>query len=395
MVLRNKNMEKRQALLVVAGGRAVPNVLSLLWLQPQVVRVILSEQGWDYQQAFKDIALSIPDCQIEIIPDVDAYNFDACVEACQNACKLSADTPGSADEWEWTFDITSAPKITGIAAYEVAKQKSIPCWHVDAQRDRHVSLVKPVKIDTSKFFHLTIDDYMKAQHRTWKLSPGPTSNYRERVKNWAGLARALATSPDTIELLVPLRDKKPDDVVLLPMHLTGSSLLQSIVDEGLLEIQQSPDGTMTCWFTSEEAAKFIGTGDWLEFYVWHEAIASGLADDSHCQWGCSIFDGSVEKELDLTLMYKAQLIVAECKAEQNPYQAKRGYLHKLQAKADVLGGSYVCKLFITNQRAIGDNFKSFCDQAEQYKIVVITGEKLPEIGQILKKEAAKPTYQRI
>jgi len=388
-------IEKKKALLVVAGGRAIPNVLSLLWLKPQLVRIILSEQGWDHQQAFKDIALSIPGCQIELIPNVDAYNFDVGMEACQNACRLDPDKHGPIDEWEWIFDITSAPKVTGIAAYEVAKQNGISCWHVDAQRDRHVSLVKHIKMDTTKFFYLTIDDYMKAQHRTWKLATGPKASYRKIVEDWAGLARALAASPDTIELLAPLRDKKPFDVITLPASLVRSSLLQLIVDEKLLEVRGSSDSRMTCWFTSEEAAKFIGTGDWLEFYVWYEAVNSRLADSSHCQWGCSIFDGSVEKELDLVLMYKAQLTVAECKAEQNPYQAKRRHLDKLEAKANVLGGSYVCKLFITNQLRVGDNFQSFCDQAEQYKIVVITGEQLPEMAQILKKEATKPTYQRI
>src|SRR5205823_5141882 len=141
-----------------------------------------------------------------------------------------------------------------------------------------------------------------------------TPSYRKIIKNWAGLARALAASPDTIELLAPLRDKKPYDVVPLPTHLAQSSLLRTIGDEGLLEIQGLP-GAITCRFTSQEAADFIGTGDWLEFYAWQEAINSGFADDSHCQWGCSIFDGSVEKEIDLVLMYKAQLIIAECKAE--------------------------------------------------------------------------------
>lgn len=383
-------MKKKKALLVVAGGRAVPNVLSLLWLQPQVVRVILSEQGWDHKQAFEDIVHSIPGCQIDTIPDVDAYDFHTCLEACRNACRPYPD-----DEWEWTFDITSAPKITGIAAYEIAKQKGVSCWHADAQRDRHVSLVKQVEIDTARFFHLTLDDYMKAQHRTWRLSTGPKPNYRELVKKWADIARELAVSLDTMELLTSLRDKKPNDVIFLPTHLIRSPLLQSAVDEGLLDVKGLHTNTVTCKFLSEEAAKFMGTGDWLEFYVWHEAMRIGIADEFHCQWGCSIFDGPVEKELDLALMYKAQLIVAECKAEQNPYKAERGHLHKLQAKANVLGGSYVCKLFITSQRPIGDSFKPFCDQAEQYKIVVVTGEKLSEIGQILEKEATKPTYQRI
>ncbi|MBE3560240.1 MAG: DUF1887 family protein [Ktedonobacteraceae bacterium] len=330
-------MEKKKALLIVAGGRAIPNVLSLLYLRPQVVRVILSKEGWDHKQAFVDIARSIPDCQIDIIADIDAYDFNICLEACQNACEPYPD-----DEWEWTFDITSAPKITGIAAYEVAKQKGVSCWHADAQRERHVSLVKPVEIDTARFFHLTLDDYMKAQHRIWAIPQGPVPDYRQIVTKWADITKELVASPDTIELLTLLHDKKPGDTVPLPAHLIYSPLLQSIANKGLLEIDRLRYGVITGEFTSKQAAKFLGTGDWLEFYVWNEAVSTKLDDDSnftdefHCQWGCSIFDGPVEKELDLALMYKAQLILAECKAEQNPYLAKRGHLHKLQAKANVL-----------------------------------------------------------
>src|SRR5260221_346841 len=102
-------MEKSQALLVVAGGRAIPNVLSLLWIKPQVVRVLLSKEGWGSQQAFEDIANSLPNCQIEFIPEIDAYDFDLGLSAC-----LKAIEPYPETEWEWIFDITSAPKVTGI-----------------------------------------------------------------------------------------------------------------------------------------------------------------------------------------------------------------------------------------------------------------------------------------
>lgn len=383
-------MERKKALLVIAGGRGAPDVLPLHWIQPQLVRVILSKQGWDYKDAFIDKAHSIPGCQIDVIPDVDAYDLDAGIKACREACEPYPDT-----DWDWTFTIGSAPKITGIAAYEVAKEKGIPCWHIDVQGEHLISLVKTVEVDKEKFFHLTLDDYMKIQHRTWKINPGPTGTYRETVKNWAGIVRELVVSPDTAELLAPLRDKKVGVEVHLPSRLTRTTPLQAMVGERLITVRQGAMGNTICTFTSEEAAKFIGTGDWLEFYVWHEAVRSGLADDLHCQWGCSIFDGPVEKELDLALMYKAQLIVAECKAERSPYQAPRGHLHKLQAKANVLGGLYVCKLFITSQQAVGDSYKSFKEQAEQYKIVVVTKERLPEIGQILRREATTPSYQRI
>lgn len=398
-------MEKKKALLVVAGGRAVPDVQVLFWVKPQVVRVITSERGWPFKDAFIDIAQSMG-CQVDVIPGIDAYDLNTCLQACRDACEPYPDT-----EWDWAFSIGSSPKITGIAAYEVAKEKGISCWHADAQSDRAVSLVKPVTVDTEKFFHLTLDDYMQIQHRTWKLGgPTDTTSYRDSVKKWAGIARELATlnSSETLELLSLLYAKgstkecnigKEFD---LPQHLVTSPPLQLLEGGGLLKIREIGPGETKCRFSSVAAAQFVGTGDWLEFYVWHAVVSSGLADEQHCQWGCKVEDIGIDKdsrvdnEFDLMFMYKAQLIVAECKAEQDPFRGRKNHLGKLEAKANALGGSYVSKIFITNQPAMGDgSYPAFEERAKHYKIVVVTAENLPEIGQILKREAERPTYPRI
>ena len=76
-------MERKRALLVLAGGRAAPDVLSLLYLQPQLVRVIISKEGWKAKQAFQDIARALPSCTVDIIPDVDAYDLEASMKACR------------------------------------------------------------------------------------------------------------------------------------------------------------------------------------------------------------------------------------------------------------------------------------------------------------------------
>ena len=127
-------------------------------------------------------------------------------------------------------------------------------------------------------------------------------------------------------------------------------------------------------FSSSEAAQFTGIGDWLEVYVWHEVKQRGFADDY--QWGCKVSDGQVENELDLAVLYKAQLLIAECKTDQNPFQGRRNYLGKLDAIANLLGGTYVTQVFITNQYGTEDSYNVFCEQAKQRNIVV-TAEALP------------------
>jgi hypothetical protein len=397
-------MRKKIALLVVAEGRAVSDVLALFYVKPQAVHVITSKEGWDSQHAFIDIARCMG-CQLDI-QSIDAYNFEACLQACRNSYASLSD-----EEWDWIFTISSSPKITGIAAYEVAKEKGISCWHVDAQRNHVVSLVKPVEIDKDKFFHLTLDDYMQIQHRIWKLEgPTDTDSYRDSVKKWATIARELtmSNSPQAAELLSLLYTKgsakryRTGEEFDLPPHLVPTITLKLLEDRGLLNVRRMLSGKTMGSFASVAAAQFIGTGDWLEFYVWHSAMNFGLADEQHCQWSCKVegfgmnTDCKVENEFDVVLMYKAQLIVAECKAEYNPFKEEKNYLGKLEAKANVLGGSYVSKIFITNQIATGNSsYKPFSKRAEQYKIVVVTGENLDEVGQILKREAERPTYPRI
>ncbi len=54
-------MAVKKALLVVAGGRATPDVLGLYCVQPQLVIILTSEQGWDGEDAFLEIAYSFPE----------------------------------------------------------------------------------------------------------------------------------------------------------------------------------------------------------------------------------------------------------------------------------------------------------------------------------------------
>jgi hypothetical protein len=248
---------------------------------------------------------------------------------------------------------------------------------------------------------------MKAQHRTWKIKD---TVYRTHVKRWAAITRELVRSSTTLELLPNFYRKKKElrtlpgqkemlDItsqeIPFPDHMMDSALMRSLEEAELITIERQNGRNTICHFASTEAAKFIGTGDWLEFYVWNEVINAGLADDKHCQWGCLVYDGEIEKEFDLVLIYKAQLIIAECKAVQYPFKARDQYIPNLAAKTNVLGGSYVSKVFITNQPAAGDSLQPFMKQADQYQIRVVTAEELPDIARIMDQEAKNPKYRRI
>ncbi len=393
-------MEK--ALLVVAGGRGVPDVLPLLYLQPKLVLTITSTDGWDGEKPFLDIASALPFCKVEKPVYVDAYDLDTCIKACRKLCDRYSGT-----EWEWTFTITSAPKVLAIAAYEIAKEKNIPCLHFDAQRDKIAHLARWVDIDKKKFFHLSFEDYVKIQGRTCEKKPGPTSDYRERAQEWTDIAQEMALSQDTALLMPILYTSKKNsdkaDAVNLPISLGDlekSPLVQFLVDRGML--YRSSIGTYH--FASTNSAQFIGTGDWLEIYVLHQTEIAKLADD--CRWAYSIIKDmpnplsdnpkqtKLYLEIDIAVMYHAQLVIAECKAVDKPFRGDNKFLRDIDAVADLLGRTYVGKVFVTNQLGEGQSYETFRHQAEDRNIIVVTKEELHNVGNILKTAATKPKYQR-
>src|SRR2546421_3952634 len=172
-------MDSKKVLLVAAGGRPMPDVLALFYVQPQIVVIVTSEEGWLGENAFVEIATGRPNHEfLDFVRNVNAYKFNECEQACtQTAFEIVQKVFPDTDYClEWTFAIGSAPKITGIAAYEVAKKRGIPCLVLDAQHEKFTSLVKELKTDIDvnehELFHPDIPSYMRIQRRTYRIHKG-------------------------------------------------------------------------------------------------------------------------------------------------------------------------------------------------------------------------------
>ncbi|GAC1460684.1 MAG: hypothetical protein PVSMB2_21360 [Ktedonobacteraceae bacterium] len=175
-------------------------------------------------------------------------------------------------------------------------------------------------------------------------------------------------------------------------YLASSFLAQELERLNVINIESHTEQEITFAFTSSLYAKFVGTGDWLEVYVWNETNKEDFADD--CQWGYEI-QSTANNELDVVLTYKAQLIFAECKTENEPFHGRTSHLDTVNTKAEMLGRTYVSKIFITNESKTRNGYVNFTEQAKLRSIVVLTQEDLPDIGRIMKREALTPTYPRI
>ena len=387
-------MEKKKVLFVIAGGRATPDVLALFYVQPQVVVYLTSEEGWLDEEAFVQIAHSMIVVEkVYPVRNVSAYNFEEATKSCLDACE-----PYPEAEWDAAFSISSGPKLSSIAAYEVARQKNVPCLFINTQHETIVSLTKSIKPPEVNLFHLDVEEYMRIQHRTYRQHLYKTAMYRHMAEAWGDMAKTVALCADGPAFTILMHDYinneyRRGEPVKIPEGLAQSPLLQALRDTyRVIDLTRNERDEMCCSFTSDEAAQFLGTGDWLEVYVWHEAVQAAFADD--CRWGYQISNGRAENELDLALTCKAQLVIGECKTDRNPFKGKRVYLDTLDSNAHLLGGNYVTKLFITHQSSSLEGYPFFKEQADKRHIVVLTAEDLPNIGAILKREALTPTYPR-
>src|SRR5438132_769306 len=135
-------MEK--ALLILFGGRIIPNVLTILHLKPQIIVPIVSEDELKRLDAFKkgvDDLLQKERHSCEWLDSksgesfvIKAHNHGDIKQICEKVVKENKD-------YEWTFNITSGTSIMSIGAYEAAQKlkeegTSISCWYLNTARRR-------------------------------------------------------------------------------------------------------------------------------------------------------------------------------------------------------------------------------------------------------------------
>ncbi|GHO49665.1 Card1-like endonuclease domain-containing protein [Ktedonospora formicarum] len=385
--------EKKKALLIIAGGRALPDAIAFFYVKPEIVVYIKSEEGWDFEKGFIDVVESSSICkECQPISDINAYSLAAGQKACEQAIQLYP-------EADWTITIGAGPKVTGIAAYEFAKQRNIPCLYISTLYDKLVSVERDVIVEApAETFHPNVEMYMKLYHRT--CSPHHMEKipkYRSLVESWSHIANELALSKYTADFTVVMHDKKVGEIGFISdPDLAASPLLELLSNTyKLIKLDTDATGSITCQFTSPAAAQFLGTGDWLELYAWNEVptIVDGkrFVDDHQRAWYVS--DGQAKKELDLLIMYKAQIIIGECKTGKGAFGSN--HIDKLHSISHWLGGRAVTKLLITDQPKSRRSYQSLKDLAHQLGVVIITREDLPQLRDVLKRQIERPTFPRI
>ena len=404
----------KKGLLMLFGGRSMPNMLTVIHEMPNVIIPIISR---DMKNQITDLVDSIEKLfegkNHEFVVDtsylVDAFDW----KQVQTKCIEAVDS--HVEVVDWIFNITAATTLMSIGAYEAAKELtlrpekcSLRCWYLDTN---HTNLVKLVGGDRDngkdeEIFHLTVEQYVAVYNS--RLASGISEEQRKQSEeHWLPFVHILIENPSYIDGLKEVikqvkKNNAPKKEMgyiskIIPTSEETYALLKEASNFNLIH-KLTKDEKYIHFEISNVELGFLD-GAWLEAYVWDEA--RNLNQFSDCQWNQRIVDNKKlddrdsKNELDVSMIYKAQLIIAECKTGTDDL-LKSDNIYKLDAVAGILGGKFVSKIFITSSpipeetdRERLRQHKKFREKAEDHSIEVITREGLPNIREILEKQTRK------
>ena len=183
----------------------------------------------------------------------------------------------------------------------------------------------------------------------------------------------------------------------------GRRLLRELAMQHILSgVTEWPDGSVTYAIPAAGEQAFLN-GAWLEEYVWEVAEElrrqePGLFDATGK--GVVFRSGSAVREIDFIALRGGVPLIASCKSGTDPWQKQD--LDEVAAIAQLLGGSYAIRLFITHQPPptssypnTADPYVQFQEQASRQRVVLISGQELGRLAEILRKEMLTPTYKLV
>ena len=391
----------RRVTVLVLGGRLTPNLVGVLALRPAAVEFIVSKDTpTRYEEAYEVLG-QIADLDRSAKPQyLSAYDFvtnrDACLAVAQKHTNA-----------EIIYDISSAPKIMGFAAYEVARFLHQRAIIVDTANGRLIDLVPPstapvpIEIDLAQYLAC----YGRRPEPTFDFKKLSVSQ-RQAIDAASYLATAGRAAVEAMDKLRSWSQGKGKRTIPFkktqPLSSGARDVLRRLESFGLItNLREQPDGRVQYTILTDMDWKYL-EGAWLEVYVWHQVLqcrdeqGQPMFQESQVGLSFEIPSNGARKQIDVGYVYHGQMIHVSCKTGSKPF--KTAYLDEIRAVSSLIGGRFTSRLFVTNAfppPETDPNYAHFLDQAKDREIVVVTGKELPEVGAILKEQALRPTYSRI
>ncbi len=390
-------MTEKVMLLLVGGRSATATIMGALQFINEVDRVkfLLCEHKDNLYLTFQKniirlLRASKPDLFCDDAHDVkivDGNDFDQVTMAIAQLCD---------EDTELRYvNLTSVPQSMSFAVYNYLREKhpqALP-FSVYTHTSQLIPLV-PGKKTQSLTKKLTVDDYVTACDTAvfqYKFDVNQLSCTPEQAQI---LARTFAESGiQTDKLLAFIRRagetiKTPKTILIpkskLPKNVNLEELRQFLqhLREANLISQFKEQETQFAYRVETQYDHAFLYGDWLEYYVYLNAKEAGF-DSVEMSVELQDYKG----EVDVFAVHNANALICECKTGKHTTND----LARLESKATKLGGNYCTRLFITTAPEITPEFRS---QAANRRIVVVSGNTLPQINQKLKQEMDRPTYSR-
>lgn len=363
------------------GGRPVPNMLAILHLNPDRLYVIVSEDslgaGGNYEKLINALPKRLrPDKPCSVKP----YILTETIRRCRSIANQHRND-------QIVVVSASEPKTMSFGAYDFVKnlrkrRKDVELCYVSREGlvwvFRETNNVEPVKIGLKDYFTIYGWDVT--------LKPEPDKRYRKLVDL---LVNNLAISHRLLHILRSQDRGKGKRTIRYNKRLSNEefSLLQEVENLQIVSNVSQTD-TETRWtINSDEDAKFLLTGDWLEYHVYQVALqlktSQGTPLFDECGWG--VEDTSGKGEIDFAGILGGQMIIASCKTEDS---IKRTWFEELHSKVEQLGRGMCSALLVSSvsrsSRSQGD-LEKYEKWARERQIVLVMAEDLPQLPAILRK----------
>ncbi|GAB4154362.1 MAG: hypothetical protein Fur0021_20810 [Candidatus Promineifilaceae bacterium] len=365
------------------GGRPVPNMLAILHLKPDHLYIIVSEDSLGTGGNYEKLINALPDSlRPSQLCTVKPYIL---VETIQQ-CEAIADERSS----DHVIVVSaSEPKTMGFGAYDVVKKLRAHGRDVDMcylSREglvwvfREANNVEPVRIG--------LKDYFASYGWNVTSKPEPDERFQNLV---ALLVQNLLTSH---HLLCTLRSSdrgKGKRTNRSRLNGDDFSVLRKIEQLQIVSNVQPIDNDETRWtINSDDEAKFLLTGDWLEFYVYQIAsrlkTAQGTPLFDECGWGVEDISGN--GEIDFAGIVGGQMIIASCKTEDS---IKRTWFEELHSKMEQLGKGMCSALMVSSvsrSNRTEKDLENYKKWAQERQIVLVMAEDLTRLPDIFRKVVA-------
>ncbi|WP_445627669.1 Card1-like endonuclease domain-containing protein [Nostoc sp. DSM 114167] len=384
-----------RVMLVLIGGRSgVPAIAGVLQFLDQVDRIKFllcrEEQYLHFQKNIEKVIKQerenlVCDNETDVI-SVDPNKFDEVYIAVQKLCQ-------GVEELKYV-NLSTVPQSMAFSVYSyiLEKYKDVLVFTVNTDQSQIIPLVFGKQaIPFNK--RLSVENYIAlCGFNIFKK----VINFENNLENTAkyivdciqvsskiiSVIRSKAGGGDSIK--AP-RGFSIDEKDFIKLGILINELEQFFIELekfSIIHNLQKQNNLIKFRIETKENYAFLA-GDWLEVFVYSSAKQCSF--DS-VEMGVEI--DNYRGEIDVFCLNSANAMICECKTGG---KLDADDLSVISSKAEKLGGNYCVKLFITSESDVGEEF---LNKAKNNRVVVVSGNELTRMNDILAKEMQFPTYPR-